>query len=194
MIGSFSFLEVQQSAFIAETLFVDGMISSYEGDYQILSSAQIDVGVTSTASLYVSQDLVTPGMISYMSTDPLTEEDSATIFYGYVDFSSATVEGLNSTHAGPKHLAARVDADGTIAYNSGFTSIGVSPEATNRYEYVFADPIMGAEYSVVATSNDNRNNIHCNVIQLNAFGFVIETGKNATKPFACSHSVQVTHN
>jgi len=194
MIGSFSFLEVQNSAFIAETLFVDGMISSFEGDYQILSAEYADVGVTSTASVYVAQDLVTPGMISYLSTDPTAEDPAVSVFYGYVDFSAATVEGLSSTQSGPKHLAARVDADGTIAFNSGFTSIGVSPEATNRYEYVFAEPIIGAEYSVVATSNENRNNIHCNIIQLNAFGFVIETGKNATKPFACSHSVQVTHN
>ena len=186
MIGSFSFLEVAQSAFVGETLFVDGMISSYEGDYQLVSSEMVDAGIVSTSSLIAAMDFFSPGMFSYYEGN-----DSVTRFYGQVDFSDATVDGLS---AGPKHHAARVNKDGKIEFNSGFISIGVSSAGGNLYEYVFAEPIIGAEYSVVATSNFNGSNIHCNITTLNSFGFVVETGRSSAKPVACSHSVQVTYN
>lgn len=182
--GTFTDLQVFGNAFVGGELLVSEM--------DILTDITVS-GMASISTLEVGNELYAPSFVS-------TSNGNMFIF-GDVEFAG-NVSGLpegpmgpqgfpGEDYYGPKMHAARIAENGDIGYNNGFASIGVSTTAPNMYEYVFAEPIFGAEYSVVATSNDNRNNIHCNIIQLNGFGFVVETGKNASKPFPCAHSVQV---
>jgi len=182
--------------------------NTFMGGELIVSELEVITDITVSGVASITSVLTAPGIIAESGNDPYSGNDpffaadpfvylyGQTYFAGTVDFSSAVVAGLPEQEVeGPKHHAARVLASGQVAYNSGgFSSIGVTTAGDNVYEYVFAEPIMGAEYSVVATSNFNGGNIHCNVLNLNSFGFTIETGRNSAKPEECAHSVQVTYN
>lgn len=169
--GTFNELQVFGNAYVGGELVVS--------EVDVVTDVYV-AGVASCNTLLVSQSIFSPCFVA--------EENM--FIYGDVEFAGK-VEGL----PGPKHHAARVLASGQVAYNSGgFSSIGVTTAGDNVYEYVFNEPLMGAEYSVVATSNFNEGNIHCNVTNLNSFGFTIETGRNSNKPAKCGHSVQVTYN
>ena len=186
--GTFSDLQVFGNSFIGGELLVS--------ELEVIT----DITVSGVAS--ITSVLSAPGIIANTGSDPYFPSDpfvylyGDTVFAGTVDFGSAVVTGLPQQEVeGPKHHAARVSSNGLVEYQSGgFSSIGVTTAGDNVYEYVFAEPIMGADYSVVATSNFNSGNIHCNVINLNSFGFTIFTGRNSSKPSKCAHSVHVTYN
>ncbi len=176
--------------------------NSFMGGELLVSELEVITDITVSGVASISSVLNAPGFFAdsgrdpYFPADPFVYFFGQTEFAGTVDFSSAVVSGLPQQEVeGPKHHAARVSSDGLVEYQSGgFSSIGVTTAGDSIYEYVFAEPIMGAEYSVVATSNLNNANIHCNVTNLNSFGFTIFTGRNASKPSKCAHSVHVTYN
>jgi len=179
----FSSLEVLGDSFVGGNSFIGGEL--IVGELDIITDVSVS-GMASISSLDVTSFISTPAFVSGSS-----QNGSFMYIFGDVEFNG-DVTGLPEAE-GPKHHAARTSSNGAVQYNSGFASIGVSSTQNNQYLYTFETPIAGAQYSVVATSNFNSSNIHCNVLSINGNGFIIETGKSASKPFPCSHSVQVTY-
>ena len=177
----FTDLEVLGDSFVGGNSFVGGEL--IVGELDIITDMSVS-GMASVTVLEVSTHFAAPSFISSYS-----DTGSFMYVFGDVEFGGE-VTGLPEAN-GPKHHAARVSKSGRIEFNSGFMSIGLATEGV--YEYVFQEAIPGAEYSVVATSNFNEGNIHCNITEINSFGFVVETGRNASKPAPCAHSVQVVY-